>query len=43
MKGYSSSKRAVFIVDAYGNVKYAWVSENPGVEPDYEAVTQALK
>jgi peroxiredoxin len=43
MKGYSASKRAVFIVDAYGNVKYAWVSENPGVEPDYEAVTQALK
>jgi peroxiredoxin len=43
MKGYSASKRAVFIVDANGNVKYAWVSENPGVEPDYEAVTQALK
>jgi hypothetical protein len=24
-------------------VKYAWVSENPGVEPDYNAITQALK
>ena len=43
MKGYSASKRAVFIVDANGNVKYAWVSENPGVEPDYNAITQALK
>jgi len=43
MKGYNASKRAVFIVDANGNVKYAWVSENPGVEPDYKAVTQALK
>jgi len=43
MKGYSASKRSVYIVDANGNVKYVWVSENPGVEPDYEAVTQALK
>jgi peroxiredoxin len=43
MKGYSASKRAVFIIDTNGTVKYAWVSENPGVEPDYNAVTQALK
>jgi peroxiredoxin len=43
MKGYSASKRAVFIIDANGTVKYAWVSENPGVEPDYNAITQALK
>ncbi|MCX6120487.1 MAG: peroxiredoxin [Ignavibacteriales bacterium] len=43
MKGYSASKRAVFIIDTNGTVKYAWVSENPGVEPDYTAVTQALK
>ena len=43
LKGYSASKRAVFIVDVKGNVKYAWVSENPGVEPDYDAISQALK
>jgi peroxiredoxin len=43
LKGYSAAKRAVFIVDTNGNVKYAWVSENPGVEPDYNAITQALK
>ena len=43
IKGYSASKRAVFIVDSNGSVIYAWVSENPGVEPDYDAVTQALK
>jgi peroxiredoxin len=41
--GYSASKRAVFIVDANGSVKYTWVSENPGIEPDYNAITQALK
>jgi len=43
MKGYSAAKRSVFIIDANANVKYAWVSENPGVEPDYDAITQALK
>jgi len=43
LKGYSVSKRAVFIIDAEGRVKYIWVSENPGVEPDYEGISQALK
>jgi glutaredoxin-dependent peroxiredoxin len=43
LKGYTASKRAVFIVDANGSVKYAWVSENPGIEPDYDAISQALK
>lgn len=43
LKGYSVSKRAVFIIDAEGSVKYIWVSENPGVEPDYEGISQALK
>ncbi len=43
LQGYSASKRAIFIVDSHGNVKYAWISENPGVEPDYDAITQALK
>jgi peroxiredoxin len=41
--GYIASKRAVFIIDANGIVTYSWVSENPGVEPDYDAVSQALK
>jgi peroxiredoxin len=42
LKGYSVSKRAVFVVDGNGVVKYAWVSENPGVEPNYEEVAAAL-
>ena len=41
--GYIASKRAVFIIDANGIVTYSWVSEDPGVEPDYDAVSQALK
>jgi peroxiredoxin len=43
IKGYSASKRAVFIVDPNGTVTYAWISENPGVEPDYNAIILALK
>jgi glutaredoxin-dependent peroxiredoxin len=43
MKGYSASKRAVYIVDSIGKVKYVWVTENPGVEPDYEAISKALQ
>ena len=43
IKGYTASKRAVFIIDSNGNVKYAWISENPSVEPDYNEITKALK
>lgn len=43
LKGYSVSKRAVFVIDENGIVKYVWVSENPGVEPNYDEVASALK
>jgi glutaredoxin-dependent peroxiredoxin len=43
LKGYTASKRAVFIVDGNGIVQYAWISENPGVEPDYDAISRNLK
>jgi peroxiredoxin len=42
LKGYSASKRAVFIVDEAGKVFYRWVSENPGIEPNYDEVIKAL-
>jgi glutaredoxin-dependent peroxiredoxin len=43
LKGYTASKRAVFIVDGNGIVKYAWISEDPGIEPEYDAISVALK
>jgi glutaredoxin-dependent peroxiredoxin len=43
LKGYTASKRAVFIVDGNGIVKYAWISEDPGIEPEYDAISIALK
>jgi peroxiredoxin len=42
LKGYTASKRAVFVLDANGVVKYAWISEAPGNEPPYDEVNKAL-
>ena len=39
--GYTVSQRAVFIVNADGNLAYSWIAPNPGVEPDYQAVIEA--
>ena len=35
------AKRAVFVVDADGTITYAWVVDDPSLEPDYEAVLSA--
>jgi peroxiredoxin len=42
VKGYTASKRAVFVLDKEGTIKYAWISENPAVEPPYDEVTKVL-
>jgi peroxiredoxin len=36
------AKRAVFVVDTDGTVTYAWVSDDPGVEPNYEQLQTAV-
>jgi peroxiredoxin len=38
---YGVAKRSVFVVDGDGTVTYAWQSDDPGVEPDYDAVREA--
>ncbi|MFT4923361.1 MAG: peroxiredoxin [Haloarculaceae archaeon] len=38
---YDVAKRAVFVVDESGTVTYAWVSDDPGVEPEYDEVEDA--
>lgn len=43
MKGYTAAKRSVFIVDGDGVLRWMWVSENPGVEPDYAEIERQLK
>ncbi len=38
ISGYTVAQRSIFVVEADGNIGYAWVADNPGQEPDYEAV-----
>ncbi|MFB6148167.1 MAG: redoxin domain-containing protein [Halobacteriales archaeon] len=38
---YGVAKRSVFVVDDDGTITYSWVSDDPGVEPDYDAVERA--
>jgi peroxiredoxin len=40
--GYTAAKRSVFVLDQQGIVKYAWISDNPGAEPNYDEVKGAL-
>ncbi|MEM1534654.1 MAG: peroxiredoxin [Nitrososphaerota archaeon] len=42
MKGYSVAKRSVFVVDREGVVRYAWISDDPGKEPNYKEIEEAL-
>ena len=37
------AKRSVFVVDKDGKVACRWVSDNPGVEPNYDEVANAVR
>ena len=38
LEGYVCANRVVIVIDKEGVVQHRWVAENPGVEPDYEAI-----
>ena len=38
IEGYVSANRVVIVIDSEGIIKHRWVAENPGVEPDYDAI-----
>ena len=38
IEGYVSANRVVIVVDKAGVIQHRWVAENPGVEPDYDAI-----
>ena len=42
MEGYTASERAVFVIDKNGVIRFKWVGENPGVEPDYDEVQRQI-
>lgn len=41
--GYTVAQRSVFVLDKDGSVRYTWIAENPGIEPNYEEVTKAVE
>ena len=43
VKGFTVAKRAVFVIDAGGIIRYKWVAPEPKVEPNYAEVTAAVK
>jgi peroxiredoxin len=43
MEGYVAAKRSVFVLDKNGVVRYKWVSDTPGVEPNYDEVRQTVE
>lgn len=42
MQQYSAPKRAVYVIDEDGKVKFVWISDNPGNEPPYDEVAKAI-
>ena len=40
IKGYTVSKRAAYVLDKDSIVRFKWVSDNPGVEPDYATIAR---
>ena len=42
IKGYTVSKRSIFVIDGKGVVRYTWITEDPAVEPPYQNIEQIL-
>lgn len=43
LKGYIAAKRSVFIIDKRGVIRYIWISEDPGVEPNYSEIERRVE
>jgi peroxiredoxin len=43
VKGLTVAKRAVFVIDGSGVVRYTWVAPEPKVEPNYAEVMAAVE
>ncbi len=42
LKGYTAAKRSIFVLDDRGIVRYKWVSDDPGKEPNYDEIKSAV-
>jgi peroxiredoxin len=43
LKGYTTAKRSIFIIDLNGIIRYKWVSNDPSIEPDYDEIKKELE
>lgn len=43
IEGLTRSTRATFVIDGSGVIRYAHVTENPGVEPNYDEIYAAVE
>ncbi|MEM2081715.1 MAG: peroxiredoxin [Candidatus Bathyarchaeia archaeon] len=43
LKGYTTAKRAIFVIDQNGVIRYLWIAENSEVEPNYSEVEAVLE
>lgn len=43
LPGYTASQRATYVLDADGVVRFVDVTENPGIEPNYDAIYEAVE
>jgi glutaredoxin-dependent peroxiredoxin len=43
LKGYKTAKRAIFILDRTGIVRYVWKTEDPAIEPNYAEIENFLE
>jgi peroxiredoxin len=42
VSGYTAAKRSVFVLDKNGIVRYAWISDNPAAQPNYDEVKDTV-
>ena len=43
LKDYTVAKRSIFIINTEGIVQYIWISDDPGIEPNYSEIEGELK
>ena len=43
LKGYTTAKRSIFIIDTNGIIRYKWVINDPSIEPNYDEMKKELE
>jgi peroxiredoxin len=42
LPGYTVAQRSIFIIDKNGIVRYKWLADNPGIEPNYQEIESEI-